>query len=266
MLILIAILDSTIANRSADVLWELLRQRDVELYSLAKDGRYEELCERGREKGIAEAKALGCFLYAYMLSEAFRLDEAIGMYGIALEGVKGIEAREVKIDVGGEKRKLSKGEVKDVLRVVEAAIYNGLGNAYVSKGDYDRAIEYYNKVLKISLKTLGSEHPHVADVYNNLGLAYSDKGNHDRAIEYYNKALKIHLKTLGPEHPHVADVYNNLGNAYMSKGDYDRAIEYYNKALKIYLKILGPEHPDVADVYNNLGLAYSDKGGLRQGC
>ena len=138
--------------------------------------------------------------------------------------------------------------------------YNNLGLAYDSKGDYDKAIEYYQKALKINLKKPGPEHPDVARNYNNMGEAYREKGDYDKAIEYYQKSLKINLKKLEPEHPDVAFNYNNLGLAYDSKGDYDKAIEYYKKSLEINLKKLGPEHPSVARGYNNLGDSCRIKG------
>ncbi len=138
--------------------------------------------------------------------------------------------------------------------------YNNLGLAYRSNGDYDRAIEYYQKALKIDLKQLGPDHPDVAIGYNNIGLVYKRKGDYDRAIKYYKKALKIDLKQLGSNHPRVAIKYNNLGRAYAGNGDYDRAIKYYRKALKIDLKQLGHDHPNVAIRYGNLGSAYQRKG------
>jgi len=138
--------------------------------------------------------------------------------------------------------------------------YNNLGLAYRSNGDYDRAIEYYQKALKIDLKQLGPDHPNVATRYNNLGVAFDNKGDHDRAIEYYQKSLKIGMKQLGPDHPDVAIGYNNIGLVYKRKGDYDRAIKYYKKALKIDLKQLGSNHPRVAIKYNNLGRAYAGNG------
>jgi len=138
--------------------------------------------------------------------------------------------------------------------------YNNLGLAYRSNGDYDRAIEYYQKALKIDLKQLGPGHPDVAIRYNNIGLAYKRKGNYNKALEYYQKALKIDLKQLGPDHPDVAIRYNNMGRAYAGKGDYDRAIKYYLKALNIDLKQLGSDHPNVAIRYNNMGAAYQRKG------
>ncbi|MBU4343974.1 MAG: tetratricopeptide repeat protein [Desulfobacteraceae bacterium] len=152
--------------------------------------------------------------------------------------------------------------LKDAIRLDPdyGEAYNNIGMAYDSKGEYDRAIEYYQKALEIGIKKLGPEHPSVATRYNNIGLAYNSKGEYDRAIEYLQKALKIDIKKLGPEHPNVAVVYNNIGEAYRSKGEYDRAIEYYQKSLKINLKKLGPEHPDTAINYNNIGSAYHYKG------
>jgi tetratricopeptide (TPR) repeat protein len=133
------------------------------------------------------------------------------------------------------------GYLKDAIRLDPdyGAAYNNIGLAYDSKGEYDRAIGYFQKALKTDLKKLGQEHPKVAALYNNIGAAYDSKGEYDRTIGYYQKALTIDLKKLGSEHPDTAGVYNNIGLAYYSKGEYDRAIEYYQKALKIGIKWLG---------------------------
>jgi tetratricopeptide (TPR) repeat protein len=138
--------------------------------------------------------------------------------------------------------------------------YNSLGLAHYSKGDYDLAIDNYEKAIDLNLKQLGPAHQNVAAAYNNLGLAYNSKGDHDEAIDYYNRALKILIKKLGATHENVATTYNNIGLAYTGKRDYDAAIQYNRKALEIDLEKLGPQHPDVARDYNNLGLAYRGKG------
>lgn len=49
-----------------------------------------------------------------------------------------------------------------------AAAYNNLGLAYQHKGDYDRAIEYYQKALKIGLKRLGKNRPYTKIFQRNL--------------------------------------------------------------------------------------------------
>jgi len=37
--------------------------------------------------------------------------------------------------------------------------YNNMGAAYQRKGNYNRALEYYKKALKIGQKSLGKNHP-----------------------------------------------------------------------------------------------------------
>jgi len=122
-------------------------------------------------------------------------------------------------------------------------------------GEYDKAIEYFEKVLASNLKNFGPEHPKVAFIWNNLGEAWREKGQYDKAIAFYEKALVSNLKTLGPDHPNVAINWNSLGLAWDSKGDYDKAIEYFEKALASNLKSFGLEHHKVALRWNNLGTA-----------
>ena len=48
--------------------------------------------------------------------------------------------------------------------------YNGLGIVYYNKGDYAKAIEYYEKCLEIRLKKLGGDHPDTKITQRNLEL------------------------------------------------------------------------------------------------
>ncbi len=113
---------------------------------------------------------------------------------------------------------------------------NYLGVVWNAKGQYDKAIEYYEKALTSDINTYGEEHPNVAIEWNNLGETWRAKGQYDKAIEYYEKALKSDINSFGEEHPSVARDWNNLGGAWHSKDQYDKAIEYYEKALKVVRK------------------------------
>ena len=136
---------------------------------------------------------------------------------------------------------------------------NATGLIMHTLGQYDKAIEYYDKALESNLKTFDDDHPNVAACWNNLGSALDSKGEHDKAIGYFEKALESNLKS--PDHPNVAIDWNNLGSAWNAKGEYDKAIEYYDKALESNLKTLSPGHPDVATNWNNLGTAWNAKDG-----
>ncbi|ETN97713.1 hypothetical protein RFI_39812, partial [Reticulomyxa filosa] len=82
----------------------------------------------------------------------------------------------------------------DVFGTVHAhtanSFYN-LGNACINKGEYNKAIESYQKALKLYLEIFGRNHADVAESYNNLGCAYDDKGQYDEAVECYEMSLKI---------------------------------------------------------------------------
>jgi len=108
------------------------------------------------------------------------------------------------------------------------------------KGEYKKAIKDYNKVLKIS--------PNLEKAYNYRGGAWQMKGESDKAVEDYTKALEIN--------PDNAVAYHNRGNVWGKKGNYDKAIEDFNKAAE-----LSPREPAI---YDNRGNAWSKKGDYKR--
>ena len=77
-----------------------------------------------------------------------------------------------------------------VLNPDNTGALNKLGLAWGKKGEYDKAIAYFEKVLQTDLKDFGEKHPNVATSWNNLGAAWKLKGKYDKAIAYFEKALK----------------------------------------------------------------------------
>ena len=142
----------------------------------------------------------------------------------------------------------------------DADLLSQLGLCKNKFGNYNQALEHYEKSLAIRIRTLDCDHPDVANLYNNFGEAWVSKGNFDKSLEYYEKSLAIRLKTFGEEHPDVAISYNNIGSAWNSKDEYDKAMKFHEKCLVILLKILGEEHPSVATSYNNIGITLVRKG------
>jgi len=190
------------------------------------------------------------FLIALMPQNEFKTKDALGL---GLDAIA-IFDKEEAINY------LNKVDTKASFIVEDADLLFQLGNCEKKFGNFDKALEYYQKCLAIRLKTLGEEHPHVATAYNNIGNTWYSKGEYDKALEYYTKSLAIKLKTLGGEHPDVASSYNNIGGIWGEKGYYKKALEYNEKSLTIRLKTLGGEHPDVANSYNNIGITLIGKG------
>ena len=68
---------------------------------------------------------------------------------------------------------------------------------YEKQGDYEKAMEFYQKAIKISEQVLGEQHPNTVSTYNNLGGVYQAQGDYEKAMEFYQKAMEIKEQVLG---------------------------------------------------------------------
>jgi tetratricopeptide (TPR) repeat protein len=73
----------------------------------------------------------------------------------------------------------------------KADIYHQLGLAKTNQGEYEEAIELYQKGLEIRQRTLPSNHPDLISSYNSLGSVYSNMGEYLKALMYYDKVQEI---------------------------------------------------------------------------
>jgi tetratricopeptide (TPR) repeat protein len=140
----------------------------------------------------------------------------------------------------------------------KAGIYGQLGSVKNDQGEYKEAIEFFEKTLEITKKTLRPDHRNFAALYNQIGLAYDNMGEYSTALSYYEKALEIDQKSLSPDHPDLGGDYNNIGNVYYSMRDYSKALSHYEKALEIQQKSLPSNHPNLASSHNNIGIVYDN--------
>ena len=116
--------------------------------------------------------------------------------------------------------------------------YNNRGIAYSDIGQYDRALEDYNKVIAMN--------PYYSRAYNNRGVVYSRQGLYDMAIEDFSKAIDLK--------PNFFDAYNNRGVAFDKAGRFEKAMEDFQKALVL--------NPGFERTYINRGVAYQRAGML----
>ena len=52
-----------------------------------------------------------------------------------------------------------------------------MGNVYKKQGNYEKAIEFYQKAIDIN--------PRKDEAFNNLGNIYVNKGNYEKAMNFY---------------------------------------------------------------------------------
>jgi len=77
-----------------------------------------------------------------------------------------------------------------------ASSYNGLGLVYHRKGDYEKAISFYNKALYIRSNVFGEKHPDVASSYLNLALVNEATGNYQIADSLWHILIPRSIKDL----------------------------------------------------------------------
>ncbi len=116
-----------------------------------------------------------------------------------------------------------------------ATAYRHRGNAYLGKGDFDRAIAQYDQALRVD--------PNHVDAYYNRGSVYFHMGDFDRAIAEVDQVLRLN--------PGDIDAYYLRGLGYFNIGETDRAIADFDQVLH-----LDPSH---AEAYYDRGRAYHHK-------
>ena len=105
----------------------------------------------------------------------------------------------------------------------EMGALNLLARCYMSKKDFDNAVLYYKRAIKMadSLDLIGS----IYSIKGELASVYSILGQ-------YNKSLALEKEVVCDDNPSLAQVYYAMGINYKGLNQFDSAYFYLKKALK----------------------------------
>ncbi|MBN2710856.1 MAG: tetratricopeptide repeat protein [Planctomycetes bacterium] len=95
--------------------------------------------------------------------------------------------------------------------------YNELGLRACSRGEYGKAVVFFEKAIAIS--------PTKSVYFNNLGRSYYWLGEYGKAIVKLKEAARLS--------PDDAKIWANLGDVYRQQGNYAYATEHYHSALEL---------------------------------
>jgi CHAT domain-containing protein/uncharacterized protein HemY len=112
-------------------------------------------------------------------------------------------------------------------RVGFANALKGLGNAHRARGDYGAALENYFQSLRISEEIKAP----IGSTLVSIGLVRALQADYPQALDYYNKALK-EFKALANK-IEMARVLTLSGNVYYKQGQYDSALNSYRQSLAL---------------------------------
>ena len=230
---------------------------------------------------LSYLKFLPVLIKGAYLVQFNKMNEALEVYSDAIEKAPGFTP--LYCLTGDIYRAL--GQFEDAITEYKMAIwldslnipaYKHLCLAYEEQGDYDSAVEIYEKLIKIM--------PNMPDVHSNLANILYVKGDIDKAISHFQTAVTLNPKkqwtsiinqTLGFVFqeskqdlnaaissyqsaylltPKDIDIYVNLGSAFYDKEDINNALQVYRNALDL--------DPENAKIHCNLGFLYWGKGDI----
>jgi tetratricopeptide (TPR) repeat protein len=160
------------------------------------------------------------------------------LIGMSCMGVKGGENLNFAIPVQ-EILKVNSGAYMDK-KSLEALTNFFKGYNEYESGQYEEALEHYNKYIEVFLNE--------AKAYNFRGLAYAELTRYKEAIQDYTKAISIDQTFIAP--------YMNRADLYYKQEEFDKSIKDYTKVIKIDGKNF--------NAYNGRGLAHSKNSDWRE--
>ncbi|CAF4614737.1 unnamed protein product, partial [Rotaria sp. Silwood2] len=137
-----------------------------------------------------------------------------------------------------------------------ASLNTGLGHVYIKRGDYDRALEYYQIAYNIRQETLSILNPHIGASLRNIGNLYRLMGDFDQALIYFRQAMHINERNYSHEHVVTAMTMEEIGLIYQNKNDFEKALHWLEDALEIFKRVFPSQHPQIAECLGRIGHLY----------
>jgi len=143
--------------------------------------------------------------------------------------------------------------VRVVLEKAMAGALNNVGYLFNSKGQIEKALEFYQKSLEIQKRL--DDKVGMAGSFINIGHVYHNQGLVEQALEYYYRSLELEEAINNQQG--VAIALNGIGYIHYRQSETEKALDDYNRSLQLR-KELGDEY-GIATCLNNIGLLYKDK-------
>ena len=137
-----------------------------------------------------------------------------------------------------------------------AATVNSMGIISTKMGQYEQALEFYERALKIMEGNSQVRNVATADIIDNIGRMNVALGKYDVAVMRFEEAKRIKLETVGLNDPSLADSEGNLGEANFEMARFNVATIHYREGLRICERCFGVEHLATAQMMEDLARTY----------
>ena len=120
-------------------------------------------------------------------------------------------------------------KLKDSTKLIY--VYNGFGNAYYEKKDYNRALLYFQKSYQFILKYTPEDLSNIAIAFENIGETSTKLGNYDFGLNNCLKAGDIFCQLKDRTSLYIT--YENIAKIYNLLNNYKKSNEYYEKYVNL---------------------------------
>ncbi len=139
------------------------------------------------------------------------------------------------------------------IKGLSSALTNcGLANKAL--GDFDAALEYYNRSVTLD-REVGNKRSEAVNL-GNIGVLYHQRGEIDKALEAYQQSIEI-ARSIGSKQIQ-AYYLGNLAMIYQAKGQRERALDTHQELLKV-VQMMGYLRGQVLTL-GNIGTWYHEAG------
>ncbi len=139
----------------------------------------------------------------------------------------------------------------DAEPVVQAQLYQTLGDIYQKLGKLDQADSLLQSALERRRTLFGMNHAEVGESLVALGLLRADQAQLEESERLAREGLDMNRRNLPPEHPALAKATTSLGQVLEARGKYDEAIEVFEEAVRLH-SAAGETDPDLAVALSEL--------------
>ncbi|MBW4596223.1 MAG: tetratricopeptide repeat protein [Brasilonema angustatum HA4187-MV1] len=116
----------------------------------------------------------------------------------------------------------------------------------------DEVVALYKRLLEVSRRLLGKEHPNIVNILNKLAKYLTEQKFYQEAAGFYEEALNIRKIIFNEKHPSIANNMVNLAYVYQSLARFNEAEELYRQALEINTSAYGESHQKVVVIQKAL--------------
>lgn len=150
---------------------------------------------------------------------------------------------------------LKKGDVSLEL----ATIHNRLGMTFMTLGDFQDALQHFQKALNIHAALSEQNSSSCALILENIGKTYMALKDFNKSLETFQKALKIRSGINQKNDSSLALNLDNIGKVYMELQEFNKALQFFERSLLIRLVLYGKSHSDTMKSFTNLGSWYASQ-------